>query len=59
MTHARALAVAGCIAAGGAWAQDGGSDEIELGRKEYVVACAGCHGDSGKGDGPIAQLIDV
>lgn len=59
MTHALALAVAGCIAAGGAWAQDGGSDEIELGRKEYVVACAGCHGDSGKGDGPIAQLIDV
>ncbi len=27
---------------------------IDIGKREYVNSCAVCHGDSGKGDGPIA-----
>jgi mono/diheme cytochrome c family protein len=35
-------------------AQDAG-----VGAKEYMIACAGCHGESGKGDGPLAGLLDI
>ena len=27
---------------------------IDIGKREYVNSCAVCHGDSGRGDGPIA-----
>ena len=30
-----------------------------LGAREYMVACAGCHGETGLGDGPIAGLLDI
>ncbi|MDU8913233.1 c-type cytochrome [Aestuariicoccus sp. MJ-SS9] len=39
--------------AGAAWAQE------DAGRAEYMVACAGCHGESGKGDGPLAGVLDM
>lgn len=29
------------------------------GEREYFVACAGCHGESGMGDGPFAGLLNV
>ena len=29
------------------------------GEYEYMVACAGCHGESGKGDGPLADLLEI
>ncbi|HKW66637.1 MAG TPA: cytochrome c, partial [Terriglobales bacterium] len=29
----------------------------EAGRRVYVVQCARCHGDDGKGDGPDASLL--
>jgi mono/diheme cytochrome c family protein len=29
------------------------------GEYEYMVACAGCHGESGKGDGPLAGLLEI
>ncbi|WP_319824506.1 cytochrome c [Thalassovita sp.] len=29
------------------------------GQREYMVACAGCHGESGKGDGPLAGLLKI
>jgi mono/diheme cytochrome c family protein len=32
---------------------------IEAGAREYMVACAGCHGESGKGDGPLAGLLQI
>jgi len=35
-------------------AQDAG-----IGAREYMIACAGCHGESGKGDGPIAGLLEI
>ena len=37
----------------GAIAQD------DLGKNEYMVACAVCHGESAMGDGPFAQLMNV
>lgn len=29
----------------------------EVGENEYMIACSGCHGESGKGDGPLAALL--
>lgn len=29
------------------------------GQSEYMTACAGCHGESGKGDGPLAALLKI
>jgi mono/diheme cytochrome c family protein len=29
------------------------------GRREYMNSCASCHGASGKGDGPLAELMTV
>ena len=33
------------------------SAEERTGQEEYMVACAGCHGESGKGDGPAGALM--
>lgn len=30
---------------------------VEEGHKTYLSVCAGCHGDTGKGDGPIAPEL--
>src|SRR5262249_111165 len=32
---------------------------IEAGQKIYQTNCKGCHGDSGKGDGPVAANLTV
>lgn len=45
--------VAALLAAPGAWAQ--GAD----GRAEYMSACSACHGESGKGGGPLAGLMEI
>ena len=29
------------------------------GEREYMVACAGCHGESGMGDGPLAGVLNI
>lgn len=31
----------------------------EAGKREYMAACAGCHGESGMGDGPLAGLLKI
>ncbi|WP_135505988.1 c-type cytochrome [Roseovarius aestuariivivens] len=31
----------------------------DLGKTEYMNACASCHGASGVGDGPLAELMTV
>ncbi len=31
--------------------------DLALGKRVYEVRCAGCHGASGKGDGPAAELL--
>jgi mono/diheme cytochrome c family protein len=30
-----------------------------VGEQEYIVACAGCHGESAMGDGPLAELLNI
>ncbi|MBS0123900.1 cytochrome c [Aestuariicoccus sp. KMU-90] len=30
-----------------------------VGEQEYMAACAGCHGESAKGDGPLAGLLNI
>lgn len=42
----------GCLLAGFVQAD-------ELGKSEYMGACATCHGKSGKGDGPFAELLTI
>lgn len=37
-------------------AQDSTADP---GWQEYSIACAGCHGESGLGNGPLAELLNV
>ena len=37
-------------------AQDG---DLGAGQREYMIACAGCHGESAKGDGPLAGLLEI
>ena len=36
------------------WAQN-----LAEGKKLYAVYCSGCHGDTGKGDGPAARSLPV
>ncbi len=31
----------------------------EAGEREFMVACAGCHGESAMGDGPLADLLSI
>ncbi|WP_397543459.1 c-type cytochrome [Roseovarius salis] len=50
-----AVALAAGVAATAAAAQE----ENDIGRQEYMVACAGCHGESAKGDGPLADLLNI
>ena len=33
--------------------------EESTGQAEYMIACAGCHGESAKGDGPLAGLLNI
>ncbi|WP_037372364.1 c-type cytochrome [Salipiger mucosus] len=48
------LAVAIALALGGAAAL-----ADSAGEEEYRVACAGCHGESAMGDGPLAGLLNI
>lgn len=47
-----ALAIAPAVG----FAQD---STIEAGQREFMMACAGCHGESALGDGPIAGLLNI
>ena len=35
------------------------AEEKTEGRRMYLTFCSGCHGDSGKGDGPAANSLPV
>jgi len=30
---------------------------IDIGKREYFYSCAVCHGNAGKGDGPLVELL--
>ena len=36
-----------------------GVAQEDVGRAEYMSACAGCHGEGATGDGPLAQVLNV
>ena len=42
-----------------AFAATGAVAQEDLGREEYMVACAGCHGESARWDGPLAHLLNI
>ena len=46
------LVVTGCVLGAAALAED-------LGKREYMNACASCHGAQAAGDGPLAELMTV
>ena len=33
--------------------------DVEAGHQEFRASCAGCHGETGKGDGPLAGLLGI
>ena len=35
------------------------SEPIALGELQYTLYCASCHGESGRGDGPVAEALKV
>ena len=47
--------VAAMIAAPGSTAA---AEKIDFGKREYQANCAGCHGASGKGDGPYNAFLN-
>lgn len=51
-TRAHFFAAALILASGTAFAESAGE-------QEYMVACAGCHGESAMGDGPLAELLKI
>ena len=50
------VAAAGLALSSAALAQ-GISQRVDFGKKEYESNCAVCHGMTGKGDGPIVELL--
>lgn len=49
----RTLVATLAVFAATAWAQD----MVDLGKREYATSCAGCHGATAKGDGPLAKHL--
>ena len=35
----------------------GWAEDIDTGKTEYLRSCAGCHGDDGKGKGPLSEKL--
>jgi mono/diheme cytochrome c family protein len=55
MKHASVAALVGmALALNGALAQ-----EMDYGQAEYLASCAGCHGERGRGNGPLALSLTV
>jgi len=50
------LAMIGILGATAALAQEA-TDEFAVGRDEYLVACAACHGEAADGNGEIATMF--
>lgn len=36
-----------------------GAQEDDVGKREYMIACAVCHGESAKGNGPFASMMNI
>ena len=55
-THVLAAGLALALAAAGAAEAQ---PTMSPGEREYMESCASCHGASGEGDGPLAELMTV
>jgi mono/diheme cytochrome c family protein len=38
---------------------EGAPDRLVRGRRSFQVHCVNCHGDEGRGDGPLAEILRV
>ena len=54
-----ALAVAFCLSLVPSLAPAQAEKAVEIGEREYMASCAGCHGVSGKGDGDFAEYTRI
>lgn len=52
------LSACAILAASGV-AQQGFAQADEVGRLEYLYNCSACHGETARGDGPVARYINV
>ena len=59
MTHRISLFLSAIIVLASAATPVLGQDEVAAGKAEYEIACHACHGDKGKGDGPLAQYLTI
>lgn len=41
------------------WGTSYAQKQVDFGQREYNNSCAVCHGAEGKGDGPLAGMIDT
>jgi len=48
-----------CVAAVMAATSLGAMAEDDPGKTEYMIACAVCHGETGMGNGPMAELLNI
>lgn len=47
------------IAAGSLGSAHADNNDVAAGAAEYKTSCFQCHGESGKGDGPMAQFLTI
>jgi mono/diheme cytochrome c family protein len=50
----KSIILAGTI---GGFSTYGLAEDIDLGKTEYEASCAACHGQTGKGDGPVSEEL--
>jgi len=55
MRNPAALALALCLAVPAA----SGAADFATGQAEYMMSCAACHGEQGRGDGPYSELLKI
>lgn len=41
------------------WITAHAQEKVDIGKREYLNSCAVCHGEEGKGDGPLAGIIET
>jgi mono/diheme cytochrome c family protein len=59
MRTSKTLATVVGIGALGLMAATFAADKVDLGKQEYDANCAICHGATGKGDGPYADMLNT
>ena len=58
-SHSRFTGLAGSVGLAVLLTAAGPVQADEIGRLEYMYNCSSCHGDSARGDGPVARFLNV